>query len=97
VAAWSREWPESAIPGHFEALGDSGIFVRRSVYEDLGGFRPIPLMEDLDFVHRLGRGQASPICRQLPLCRHWPPVPRSAHVGGKLPFTPSTLPLAAAI
>ena len=24
--------------------GDSGIFVRRSVYEALGGFRPIPLM-----------------------------------------------------
>jgi glycosyltransferase involved in cell wall biosynthesis len=28
--------------------GDSGIFVRRSVYEDLGGFRPIPVMEDLE-------------------------------------------------
>jgi hypothetical protein len=33
--------------------GDSGIFVRRSVYEALGGFRPIPLMEDLEFVCRL--------------------------------------------
>jgi rSAM/selenodomain-associated transferase 2 len=35
--------------------GDSGIFVRRSVYETLGGFRPIPLMEDLEFVRRLER------------------------------------------
>jgi hypothetical protein len=35
--------------------GDSGIFVRRSVYEALGGFRPIPLMEDLEFVCRLER------------------------------------------
>jgi rSAM/selenodomain-associated transferase 2 len=35
--------------------GDSGIFVRRSAYEALGGFRPIPLMEDLDFVRRLER------------------------------------------
>lgn len=35
--------------------GDSGIFVRRSVYEALGGFRPMPLMEDLDFVRRLER------------------------------------------
>ena len=35
--------------------GDSGIFVRRSVYEALGGFRPIPVMEDLDFVRRLER------------------------------------------
>jgi rSAM/selenodomain-associated transferase 2 len=35
--------------------GDSGIFVLRSAYEALGGFRPIPLMEDLDFVRRLER------------------------------------------
>ena len=35
--------------------GDSGIFVRRSVYEALGGFRPLPIMEDFDFVRRLER------------------------------------------
>ena len=35
--------------------GDSGIFVRRRVYEAIGGFRPIPIMEDLDFVRRLER------------------------------------------
>src|SRR5262249_23766138 len=35
--------------------GDSGIFVRQTVYEALGGFRPIALMEDLDFVRRLER------------------------------------------
>ena len=35
--------------------GDSGIFVRRSVYEALGGFRPIALLEDLDFVRRFER------------------------------------------
>jgi rSAM/selenodomain-associated transferase 2 len=35
--------------------GDSGIFVRRSVYDALGGFRPIPVMEDLEFVRRLER------------------------------------------
>lgn len=35
--------------------GDSGIFVRRRAYEALGGFRPIPLMEDLEFVRRLER------------------------------------------
>ncbi len=33
--------------------GDSGIFVRREVYERLGGIRPIALMEDYDFVCRL--------------------------------------------
>lgn len=35
--------------------GDSGIFVRRRVYEALGGFRPIAVMEDWDFVRRLQR------------------------------------------
>jgi rSAM/selenodomain-associated transferase 2 len=35
--------------------GDWGIFVRRSVYEVLGGFRPLPVMEDWDFVRRLER------------------------------------------
>jgi rSAM/selenodomain-associated transferase 2 len=35
--------------------GDSGIFVRRSVYQALDGFRPIPVMEDWDFVRRLER------------------------------------------
>ena len=32
--------------------GDQGIFVRRSVFEQLGGFAEIPLMEDFDFSQR---------------------------------------------
>jgi rSAM/selenodomain-associated transferase 2/rSAM/selenodomain-associated transferase 1 len=35
------------------AYGDSGIFVRRTVYERIGGFRPYPLFEDLDLIRRL--------------------------------------------
>ncbi len=37
------------------SYGDSGIFVRASVYRQLGGFKPFPLFEDLDFVRRLRR------------------------------------------
>lgn len=33
--------------------GDSGVFVRRSVYEAIGGFRAVPILEDYDFVCRL--------------------------------------------
>ncbi|MGE0246584.1 MAG: TIGR04283 family arsenosugar biosynthesis glycosyltransferase [Pyrinomonadaceae bacterium] len=33
--------------------GDSGIFVRRDVYQQIGGFKPLPLFEDLEFVRRL--------------------------------------------
>jgi rSAM/selenodomain-associated transferase 2 len=35
--------------------GDSGIYVRRAVYERIGGFKPMPLMEDYEFVRRLER------------------------------------------
>lgn len=35
--------------------GDSGVFVRRQVYDALGGIRPIDLMEDYDFTRRLER------------------------------------------
>lgn len=33
--------------------GDSGIFVRREVFRAMGGYRPLPLMEDYDFARRL--------------------------------------------
>ncbi|MDP6923793.1 MAG: TIGR04283 family arsenosugar biosynthesis glycosyltransferase [Candidatus Scalindua sp.] len=33
--------------------GDQGLFVKRSVFEQLGGFREMPNCEDLDFVCRL--------------------------------------------
>ncbi len=35
------------------ALGDQAQFVRRERFEDLGGFRDWPLLEDLDFMLRL--------------------------------------------
>lgn len=33
--------------------GDNGIFVKKSVFEKLGGFKEIPIMEDYDFSMRL--------------------------------------------
>lgn len=37
------------------ATGDHALFVRRSVFERLGGYAPIPLMEDVEFSARLKR------------------------------------------
>jgi len=37
------------------ATGDQAIFVRRSVFERLGGFSDIPIMEDVDLTQRLKR------------------------------------------
>lgn len=35
--------------------GDQAMFVRRSIFESMGGFAEIPLMEDLEFSRRLKR------------------------------------------
>jgi rSAM/selenodomain-associated transferase 2 len=35
--------------------GDQALFVRRHVFERLGGYRELPLMEDVDLVRRLHR------------------------------------------
>jgi GT2 family glycosyltransferase len=42
-------------PFHF---GDEAFFVRAAVFARLGGFRPLPIMEDLDFWLRLRRAGA---------------------------------------
>jgi rSAM/selenodomain-associated transferase 2 len=51
--------------------GDSGIFVRRTVHDALGGIRPLALLEDYDFVRRMQR--AGPT-----LCIAEPPLVTSA-------------------
>lgn len=37
------------------AYGNQGLFVRRDVFERMGGYRELPLMEDVEFVRRLAR------------------------------------------
>jgi rSAM/selenodomain-associated transferase 2 len=37
--------------------GDQGLLISRHLYNRLGGFRPLPLMEDVDLVRRLRRGE----------------------------------------
>jgi rSAM/selenodomain-associated transferase 2/rSAM/selenodomain-associated transferase 1 len=38
-----------------QIFGDQALFVRRSVFDTLGGFPPLPLMEDLELSRRLHR------------------------------------------
>lgn len=35
--------------------GDQGLLLSRALYDAVGGYRPLPLMEDIDLVRRLGR------------------------------------------
>lgn len=55
------------------ATGDQGIFVRRALFERIGGFPDIPLMEDIELSRRLKRA-AAPVClreRLLTSSRRW--------------------------
>ena len=46
------------------AYGDQGLFIRRDLFHALGGYRAIPVMEDVDLVRRMrrhGRLRYSPV------------------------------------
>jgi rSAM/selenodomain-associated transferase 2 len=53
--------------------GDQGLLVRRDVYDRIGGFPPLPLMEDVEFVRRLSRTGplAFPRVRAFTSPRRW--------------------------
>ncbi|HEV3061936.1 MAG TPA: TIGR04283 family arsenosugar biosynthesis glycosyltransferase [Vicinamibacterales bacterium] len=55
--AWWARWIEWGVRVRVRLFnlpyGDQALFVRRAVFEDLGAFRELPLMEDVDFVVRL--------------------------------------------
>lgn len=53
--------------------GDSGLFVRRQIFEALGGFKSIPIMDDYEFVRRMERAGRT-VCLKSPLIasdRRW--------------------------
>jgi rSAM/selenodomain-associated transferase 2 len=41
--------------------GDQGLLIGRMFYEKLGGYKRLPLMEDVDIVRRIGRNRLRPI------------------------------------
>jgi hypothetical protein len=43
--------------------GDHGIFIRRAIYFQVGGFKDWPIMEDVDLVRRLNRAGAFELAR----------------------------------
>ena len=54
--------------------GDQAIFIRRAVFEAIGGFQEIPLMEDVDLGRRLVRAGRTPVIltdRAATSARRW--------------------------
>jgi len=41
--------------------GDQGLLIAAPLYRAVGGFRPLPLMEDVDLARRLGRRRLAPL------------------------------------
>ena len=56
--AWQARVVEKAVATRAAAFGlpygDQGLLVSRALYEEVGGYRPLPLMEDVDLVRRIG-------------------------------------------
>ena len=57
--AWQARMVERAVAARVRLLGlpygDQGLLVSRRLYDEVGGYRDMPLMEDVDLVRRLGR------------------------------------------
>jgi rSAM/selenodomain-associated transferase 2 len=55
--AWQARVVESGVRWRVRRFrlpyGDQGLFVRRHIFNALGGYRELPLMEDVEFVRRL--------------------------------------------
>lgn len=63
--AWQARLIERGVALRVRLLGlpygDQGLIVPAALYDSVGGYRPLPLMEDVDLVRRLGPIEMLPI------------------------------------
>jgi rSAM/selenodomain-associated transferase 2 len=52
--AWQARLVERGVRLRRFPYGDQGLLISRALYDRVGGYRPLPLMEDVDLVRRLG-------------------------------------------
>jgi rSAM/selenodomain-associated transferase 2 len=59
--AWQARLVERGVALRVALLGlpygDQGLLVPRTLYREVGGYRPLPLMEDVDLARRIGRSR----------------------------------------
>lgn len=59
--AWQARLLEGLVSWRSHLLGlpygDQGLFIHRTLFDAIGGYREMPLMEDVDIVRRLGRAR----------------------------------------
>lgn len=60
-SAWQARVLERLVSWRSHLLGqpygDQGLFIHRTLFDAIGGYREMPLMEDVDIVRRLGRAR----------------------------------------
>lgn len=56
AVAWRSRW---GLP-----YGDQGLLLPRALYDRIGGFRAMPLMEDVDLVRRIGKARLVPLAAE---------------------------------
>jgi rSAM/selenodomain-associated transferase 2 len=54
-SGWQARLIERGVAARRFPYGDQGLLISRTLYDALGGYRPLPLMEDVDLVRRIGR------------------------------------------
>jgi rSAM/selenodomain-associated transferase 2 len=63
--AWQARAIERGVAARVALLalpyGDQGLLISRLLYDEIGGYRPLPLMEDVDIARRLGRRRLAPL------------------------------------
>jgi rSAM/selenodomain-associated transferase 2 len=74
--AWQARMIEAGVRLRVRMLalpyGDQALLIRRDVYGHAGGYRPLPLLEDLDLVRRLGRRRLREIrCDAVTSAARW--------------------------
>ena len=61
--AWQARVIERGVALRAQRLGlpygDQGLLISRRLYDEIGGFRPLALMEDVDLVRQIGRHRLS--------------------------------------
>lgn len=75
-AHWRARLLERAVAVRTDLLnlpyGDQGLLISRTLYDEVGGFAPMPLMEDVDIVRRIGSSRLVPLrAAALTSARRW--------------------------
>jgi hypothetical protein len=59
AAEWQARAVEAGVAARVRLFGlpygDQGLLISRRLYDSVGGYQPLPLMEDVDLVRRIGR------------------------------------------